>query len=318
MNQNIIDKLTQLASTIAKSKVPADRYRHKALSTAISNISAHTSPIKSGEQAHKDIPYVGKGIGDRIDEILRTGTLTELKNEVINPEPDPVDELTQITGVGEKRAEEWIALGIKTIPELKQAVDEGSITLTHHIAVGLKYVNDFKLRIPRHEVELAEKMIRKVLHEVNAALLMNICGSYRRGLPSSGDIDVLIANPINTDTKEYLPIIVKAMTKDGFVIDHLTEHGNKKYMGVCKIETFARRIDIRVVDYAAYYACLIYFTGSKNFNIKLRNKALELGYSLNEYGLKDKKSAKLITLHNEKELFDLLKMDYVEPTDRDI
>ena len=98
----------------------------------------------------------------------------------------------------------------------------------------------------------------------------------------------------------------------------LTNKGKKKYMGVCQIGNVGRRIDIRYIDYTAYYAALIYFTGSKNFNIKIRNLALEQGYSLSEYGLKDKKTGEIICLHSERELFDLLGIVYTQPLERDI
>lgn len=316
MNQVILDKLTQLASFIKQS----DKFRHKALLTAIENIKAYSKQITSGKQARDEIPHIGDGIAKRIDEILKTGTLSELAviTQEEKKEKSAMDELLQITGVGEKRAQEWIDQGITTIAQLKDAIKNKTTTSTHHIDIGLKYMDDFNKRIPRHEIELAEKMMRKVLAEINPKLMMYVCGSFRRGLPTSGDMDVLVSNPDMKDKKQYLPVIVQALAKDGFIIDSLTENGTKKYMGVCKVEEFARRLDIRVVDYDAFYACLIYFTGSKNFNIQIRNKALELGYSLNEYGLKDKKTNKLRSLKDEKELFELLKMDYVEPTKRDI
>ena len=77
---------------------------------------------------------------------------------------------------------------------------------------------------------------------------------------------------------------------------------------------------MRFVEYPAYYAALIYFTGSKNFNIEIRNKALEKGYSLSEYGFckVDDPNKKPITHHSEEEIFDFLGIQYVTPKDRDI
>jgi DNA polymerase/3'-5' exonuclease PolX len=114
--------------------------------------------------------------------------------------------------------------------------------------------------------------------------------------------------------------LVDTLKEIGFLIDHLTESGNKKYMGVCRVVSIARRIDIRFVDYASYYAALMYFTGSKHFNIAVRRRALEMGYSLNEYGLHeaDDESKTPIPVESEKKIFDLLGIDYVAPTDRDI
>jgi DNA polymerase/3'-5' exonuclease PolX len=100
----------------------------------------------------------------------------------------------------------------------------------------------------------------------------------------------------------------------------LTSEGAKKYMGIYKIDSskYCRRIDIRCVNYSAYYAALLYFTGSKNFNILIRNKVRDLGYSLNEYSLMEKDTDKQIILKSEKDIFDILNIDYIKPTDREI
>jgi DNA polymerase/3'-5' exonuclease PolX len=91
-------------------------------------------------------------------------------------------------------------------------------------------------------------------------------------------------------------------------------------MGVCKLDNYqiARRIDIRVVSYQSYYTSLIYFTGSKNFNIDLRNKLLQKNYSLNEYFLTDLNDNTKKILKSEKEIFEILKIDYIKPEDRNI
>ena len=90
-------------------------------------------------------------------------------------------------------------------------------------------------------------------------------------------------------------------------------------MGMCQLTSHSkgRRIDIRCVDYISYYAALIYFTGSKNFNIFIRRRALDKGYSLNEYSFTNKETGEKVMVHSEEELFKILDMDYVVPTARD-
>ena len=85
-------------------------------------------------------------------------------------------------------------------------------------------------------------------------------------------------------------------------------------MGTCKLPTkdsIARRLDIRLALYNSYPTSLMYFTGSKDFNLKMRNKAIDLGYMLNEYGLyKDKLP---FEINDEKDIFKLLNEEYIEP-----
>jgi DNA polymerase/3'-5' exonuclease PolX len=105
---------------------------------------------------------------------------------------------------------------------------------------------------------------------------------------------------------------------EGFIVDHLTEKGDKKYMGFSKLRSKARRIDIRVFDYENYWAGILYFTGNKEFNIKIRNRAIEKGYSLNEYGLTNVSTGEKILLNSEEEIFSLLEIPYQSPLERNI
>jgi DNA polymerase/3'-5' exonuclease PolX len=93
--------------------------------------------------------------------------------------------------------------------------------------------------------------------------------------------------------------------------------GNKKFMGISKIssELSGRRIDIMVTTQKEYPFAILYFTGSAEFNPKMRQIALDLGYSLNEYSLTDIKTKLDMDKEflEEKDIFDFLKMEYVEP-----
>jgi DNA polymerase/3'-5' exonuclease PolX len=317
-NQNIISKLEDLLSLYKKD--PSLKFKCKALTTAIPALKKYDQKILCGSQAMNDIKGVGKGIADRIDEIMNSGTLAELglKNEKY----ESMDAIKSITGVGDVRAEKWYNLGLRTVDQVREAIASGKIASTHHIDMGLKYYEDLKERIPRAEIEKIEKKIKKSLKKVDKDLIYEICGSYRRGCPTSGDIDLLVSNPKyieHISGEKYIQKIIKQMSEDGLLVDHLTEDGDTKYMGFCreKASGKARRIDIRVVDYNAYYAAILYFTGSQVFNIEVRNRAIEKGYSLNEYGLKSTSGEKIL-LKSEDELFTLLNIPYKSPLERNI
>ena len=134
-----------------------------------------------------------------------------------------------------------------------------------------------------------------------------------------GDIDILIKDTPGFDLKKF----ITKMIDDKYVLESLAS-GKNKFMGICKIgDNVARRIDILVADsnVSNYYFALLYFTGSYQFNITMRNKALEMGYSLSEYGFKDKKTNKLLddinnTVKNEKDIFKILDMKYIKPENR--
>ena len=318
MNKLIIGTLLKQLNLYKKDK--SKKWKSIALQKAINSIKNLDFEIKSSVDV-KGIKGIGKGMLSRIDEILTTGTLSDLIDENVI-DVNLIEKFKEITGVGDVKAEQWIKSGFKSVNDVLKAFNEGKLEVTHHIKVGLTYFNDFKQRIPRKEIEKIEKTFGKYLKHMNEDLIYQICGSYRRGCKDSGDIDIIITNPNvekNIQKYKYLTNIVNLCKSKGFIIDDLTSMGEKKYMGVCRLSdsSKARRIDIRCFNKDEYPAALLYFTGSKNFNVLVRQKANGLGYSLNEYGLKDKSTNSLRSLNSEEELFEILKIPYLKPNERD-
>ena len=287
------------------------KWNLRALSVAINAIKKYDNDITSGLKLQSEIKGIGEKISKRIDEIIETGTLKELEN--ISTDNDFIENLLSITGVGLVRAKKWIVMGIKDINGLKEAIKDKTITSTHHIDIGIKYYEDFQKKIPKNEIDNMKIFLNNVIKKIDNNLIFEICGSYRRGALESGDIDVLITS---TNITDILKKVVKELTKNKFIIDNLTSKGDTKFMGVCKISDIARRIDIRVVDFSSYYTSLLYFTGSKTFNVYLRNKTLENNFSLNEYALTDLNNNTQKLLNSEREIFDILKIPYLTPEER--
>lgn len=339
-NKNhIIDVMIQLVAHTKKqidqttgSERRKQQFRVTQFNKAIANLRSFTGEVLNGQQA-QEIPGIGKGIGERIDEIIRTGTLAELKEDMslsLSPEVQIINQLMTITGIGEAHAKQYVIAGVQGIEDLKRKVEKKQISVTHHIEVGLEYDKDFQQRIPYQEVtELKNVMIQSV-HQRFPEIMIEVCGSYRRHRPDSGDLDVLITHPsVNTDDDlinskvHYLKEIVRTLTMDKFLVADLTSHGDTKYMGVCRhpMIQIGRRIDIRFVPYNSYYPALLYFTGSKETNKLMRTVALEKNYTLNEYGLYQLVNGRVgtkIDVHSEQEIFKILGIIYLEPIEREI
>ena len=222
--------------------------------------------------------------------------------------------------------------------------------LNSHQLLGVKWFHDMSQKIPRNEVQCAERILKAAAKHMNAELQVTLCGSYRRGRPKSGDIDCLLTHPgiatmaeLESYPVNILAKFVELLTNLDFLIDHLTDYGRSKYMGFCivkqssgsvstasKKSIIARRIDIRFIPYNSYGAAILYFTGSKLFNTQMRTWAIGKGYSLNEYGLKkikdekqkknikDEKEDILIPCKTEEEVFRILDYPYKTPEQRDI
>ena len=140
-------------------------------------------------------------------------------------------------------------------------------------------------RIPREEIEKYKLLLDEIFNESSALVnsKFDIVGSYRRGNKTSGDIDIIITN--SKDDKQIFKNVIDILIKKNIIIEILSR-GNVKCLTICKIPNeIPRRVDFLYSPPDEYYFALLYFTGSKVFNTLQRQKALDLGYTLNEHGL---------------------------------
>lgn len=347
MNENIIQNLNNLIvyyqSVLSSSENPkAIGFKIRNFKKALSIIEQYEREIKEGKQL-KPIKGIGDGIIKRIDEILLTGKLSEIKdtNETTNENTNVskskiILDLQRITGIGPVKSKSLYSQNITLdliLETFKEDPHDGLFNnFTHHQMIGIKYFHDIESRIPYVEISNIEKYLEKIVNSIDESLEITICGSYRRKKKDSGDIDILIthkdirtAKDIDSES-DYLPTLIDILKKNKFIVDDLTNKGNTKYMGLCKFEgNLSRRIDIRLIPLDSYGAALLYFTGSGDFNKNMRTYALKKGYTINEYGiykLKDqtdkngkKKKVKGLKLKaiTEEDIFNFLDLDYIEP-----
>lgn len=333
VNEVIVDLLSQLITNAERQRAAAtgkDKTRHSrrvnSFIAARDAIKDYKPLIKSGSQAKKEIPHVGKGIADRIDEFLRTGRLQELDAE-ISPTEKIILDLSSVTGIGQERA---LILhrdfGVTSVADLISKYHQGIIKvkpnqLTHHIAVGLQYYYDIQVRMSWAEADQIATILKATVHALDPRFIITVCGSYRRMRPTCGDIDVLISHPdIDGADTDALRTIVRALSDVGLLVGHLTADGDTKYMGICKTDTLGRRIDIRFVSHSSLGAATLYFTGSCKFNKIMRYQANVRGFTLNEYGLFQYHNGvrgDLVPAVTERDIFDILQFLYIDPTERE-
>ncbi len=339
-NKNIITEfeklIDQIKYDIDHAETKSDELKHsfrlRQISNALKTIKKYPTVIKSGEEL-KDIKGIGKGIINRINEILKTGKLSEIKvRKKEKKYQDYINELEQIFGIGRKTAYELVTKhNIKSVKGLKEAYEKGKIELTEQMKTSLKYYDEYKQTIPRAEIKKVDQLIQKYKDTIDSKLEVKICGSYRRKKPTSNDIDILISHPqIKTKKKllssdvNYLHEFVKVFKKLNLIVGDLTyEDYETKYMGYCRYPDKnkkypIRRVDIYYAPYDSYHSFLLHLTGSGEFNRKMRLLAIELGYKLNEYGLFKAKDHKFTKIHveSEKDIFNKLGMEYIKPENR--
>ena len=308
LNEKFINVLGELNDIMLRQGEP---FRAKAYREAAEAIMTYEGDITSPDQL-KGVPRIGKTIMAKLNEFVETGTLKILERERNNP----INKLTKIYGVGPKKAKEFIAKGLTTIDALKKRPD----LLTDNMKIGIHYFDDIEARIPREEIDMYKEILTPIFNKATPpGSTFEIVGSYRRGAKASGDIDIIITNSENN--KKAFTDFLDKLIDDKIVIEVLSR-GKSKSLTIAQIPgRRPRRVDLLYSDPDEYAFAILYFTGSKIFNTVQRQRALDLGYSLNEHGLYNmisgKKGAKVQNkFPTEKSIFDFLGMEYREPKDR--
>lgn len=309
MNKELIDIMEELADIMMRQGEP---FKARAYKKASETIMAYPEDITDVKEL-KNKPGIGKTIMDKLEEFQKTGTLRVLERERKNP----MNLFTKIYGVGPKKAKQLIEDGITSIDQLKE--DQGKLNDTQKI--GLKYYEPLTKRIPREEITDFEKVFDKVFKDVTpSGSKYEIVGSYRRQAKNSGDIDVIITN--NENNVDAFNTFLDALIKEKIVIEVLTR-GKTKSLTIGEIkDSIPRRIDFLYTPPDEYAFATLYFTGSKAFNTVMRQRALDMGYTLNEHGFSVMKSGKKgekvdIEFPTEKSIFEFLGMKYKEPKQRE-
>ena len=320
-NQFITEKLQILATSYANSK---DQWRALGYKKAIASVKNYHKKLETWEEC-SSLPFVGERLAKKIWEIVETGHLRRLDH--VDPKQEAINLFVGVWGAGPTTAEAWVSQGLETLEDLK---NHGKLTRQQEI--GLKYYDEFLERMPREEAGQIEEVVKNAALEINPGLEAFACGSYRRGKPTCGDVDVIVSHP---DGKSHEGVMIKlldSLKSSGFLTDDLTfaENGeHRKYLGVCKLpgeNTKHRRLDIIVVPYNEWACSLLYFTGSDYFNRSMRLLAKNNGMSLSEHSLNTgvvrKGGEKIfegtpLPVFSEKDVFDYLGLDYREPHERD-
>lgn len=296
----IVETLKELAKVAGSKK---DQWRKKAYSNAAYKIKKLDYPLVSGSQAMR-LEGVGKGIGKKIDEMLRTGALA-LLDQMTEDEikrSKTIQMFKDIWGVGVVKAIALFEKGYTSIEEIPKE------ELNAQQRIGVKYYADFKKRIPRSQIQAYEKELKKVLSDVTFL----IAGSYRRKLPTSGDIDILVTG---VEIKE----VVERLQKAGMLTKEKLSQGPTIFMGVAKTDSLggvARRVDIHYSPKYEWGTSVLYFTGSGEFNVDMRVLARKLGYKLSEKELLNLNTYERVDTPTEESVFKALGLEYIEPEKR--
>ena len=283
-NDEVAALLEEFADRLEATGV---EYKPTAYRRAAENVREHTAPIENlageGEDAVAEIDRVGDAIASKIVEYFETGEIEELE-ELRSELPADIEALTAVEGVGPKTVGSlYEALGIVTLDELEEAAEAGEIREVSgfgakteaNILDNIPFAREARKRTRLGDARPVADDALSYLDDLDAVESAAVCGSIRRWKDTIGDVDLLVAS----DAREP---IVEAFT-EWPEADATIEAGT----GKASVRAGGTRVDLRIVDGEEFGAALQYFTGSRAHNVAVRNRAIDRGLKLNEYGLFD-------------------------------
>lgn len=262
------------------------------------------------------IPSVGKSIGEKVHEFLETGTIATL-DELRAQIPDGVRRMMAIPGLGPKKAMVlYRELGIADVEGLRHAVEAHQLAglkgfgakTEDNIRRGIERMQASSERVPVNvALELAEELL-DALGRVRGVKRSAYAGSLRRMAETIGDVDLLFAAAERDadgimDAFVALPGVERVLAKGDTKSSVLTTAG--------------LQVDLRVVQPAVWGAAMIYFTGSKAHNIRIREMAVRKGLKLSEYGLFVAETGELVVAGTEEDVYERLGLPWFPPTLRE-
>jgi DNA polymerase (family 10) len=311
-NADIADMLNEMANLLEIDG--ANPFRVRAYRQAALTIATMPRPladmVEQGENL-TDLPGIGESIAAKIEEIVRTGKLDQLEEERSHIPPQ-LTELLRVPSLGPKRASVlYKELGITSLEQLKQAAQEQRIRqvkgfgpkLEQTILKDIEQAQQYQRRYLWAEAAQIARPLVEYLRANDRVKRVDVAGSYRRGLETVGDLDILAIG--TTDTPD--PAIGEYFVRYPSVKEVISR-GDTRSTAVL---ASGMQVDLRVMPAESYGAAMIYFTGSKTHNIHLRQIALDKGLKLSEYGLF--RGEERVAGATEQEVYRTLGLDYITP-----
>jgi DNA polymerase (family 10) len=285
-------------------------FKIRAYRSAADTVGTWPDPVaRMEEKQRRDLPGIGKDLAAKIQELSETGTCA-YHQELLQQFPPTILDLLRLQGVGPKTvALLYSALDIRSVDALAAAAREGRLRGLKGMgpkkeALILKAVEEREKDAGRHLLPDTSSVSAEVvayLREQAPGVEFIPVGSLRRGCETCGDIDVLAIGGEPTLMATFIahPKVERVLAQGETKSSVLLSGGYQA--------------DLRLVPAESRGAAMQYFTGSKAHNIALRDRAIQHGYKLNEYGLFRVDDDRKVAGATEEGIYDALGMTWIEP-----
>jgi len=260
-------------------------FRIRAYRNATRTVEGLTTPLRKWVEEGRsltDLPGIGKEMANHIREMVETGTLG-FRDELLAEVPRSLIELMRLPALGPKKAKKiHDELKVGSLDELEAAAKEGRIAAIpgfgaksqEKILAGIEEYRQHGSRFLLTDADRAIEPLLAYLRDVPEVERLEVAGSYRRRCETVGDIDLLAI------ASQAIPVMERFRAYPQ--VDKVLMAGDTRSTIVLGS---GLQVDLRVVPAECYGAALVYFTGSKEHNVKLRRRAVERGLRISEYGV---------------------------------
>lgn len=300
----------------------ADSFRirsYRRAGEAVESSTLAVGPLSLEPKKLLEIPGIGKGMAANILQMEQTGELA-LHRELLARYKPTMLELLRLPGMGPKTvALFWDALQIASVDELETAAREGRLdTLPRcgpkQVAKILQGIADYRQHAGRFHLDDAENTAEKLTEYIRQfpdIARVTTAGSLRRGRETVGDIDLLVTGP--ACAPDRVAAVVEHVAAYPPMVDLIAKGQNKVSFHL----RHGLQVDVRLLPEESFGAALQYFTGSKLHNVAIRQRALKLGYTLNEYALARLDDGTALPSRTEEEIYAALGIPWIPPEMRE-
>ncbi len=315
--QDVLDMLRELAELTEIDEQNPQSFRVRAYQSAAQAIAAQATDLgRLTPKELQQIDGIGKSTAEKIRELLETGRVAKL-DALRQKHPPGVVALQRIPGIGPKAlAKLRSELGVASIDDLRAAL--AAKRLRGLAGFGAKSEEKIAQALARLDAQgsvsrtpisvalpLAGRIVER-MREVAGVTHAAYCGSLRRFSETVGDVDIVVAA---SDAQAVMDAFVAQS-----VVERVIGRGDSKTSIVTHRGT---QVDLRVVAQHQLGAALLYFTGSKGHNIKLRMRALARGWTLNEYALSELEGGRVVASATEEDIYAALGLPWIPPVLRE-
>ena len=318
-NREVARILRETAQLLEIDGAIIGRYRsYEKVAELLYSMHERIEDLAKDEKKLKELPGIGDGMAAHIREILDTGDYS-LREKLLKKYPVTLLELLHLQSLGPKKvAFLWKKFKVATIEGIEKLARDGKLRDLEGFGEKseqniLKATASAKRSSGRFKLddvdEAAQKLMAYISRIDKIVESVTPAGSLRRGKETIGDLDLLVTMRPGCDKQKDVDEVAEHILKYPG-IDQTLAHGENK---VSVILGNGLQVDVRLLEKECFGAALLYFTGAKEHNVVLRGRARDMGWTLNEYALTTLKGGRFVAGKSEKDIYDKLRLDYVEP-----